>query len=121
MNTESLNPKFSFLIEGRNKIQDLPLVWEDDIYEVSKTTGFLDNSNGLVITPPSEYDRILIYTKGENTDGIQALFLIDGKSVIIPIFDFFTLTCTTEFIGNITIETESVVQIETVVHFFKKK
>ena len=119
--SESLNPKFLFTIEGRNKIQNLFLSWEKDCYEVSKNTLILDKNNSGEVTPPSSWDRILIYTKGENTTGIDTLFTINGQSVAIQVLDFFSFTTTENVISKIQFATDSDTEIETVIHFFKNK
>lgn len=119
--SNSLTPKFLYTIEGRGKIQNLILSWENDSYEVSKNTFFLDKNNSGEVIPPSEWDQLLIYTKGGNTVGIDTLMTINNSSVALQILDFFALNTLENNISKIQFATESDVQIETVVHFFKNK
>ena len=114
-----IRPKFIFSIEGRGKIQNLILTWEDDAYEVSKNTFFLDKNNSGEVIPPAEWDKILIYTK--DGSGIDTIFTINGQSVALQILDFFAMTTNENNISKIQFGTESDVQIETVIHFFKNK
>lgn len=116
---ELLKPKFTHMIEGRGKIQNLTLTWENDVYEVSKNTLFLDASNSGEVTPPDSYDRILMYAK--NSTGVDCLMTISGSSVAIPILDYFEMTVTEAVVTKIQLGTESPSPIEFVVHFFKNK
>jgi len=114
-----LKPKFTRMIEGRGKIQNLTLTWENDVYEVSKNTFFLDSETSGEVTPPDSYDRILMYSK--NGSGVDCLMKISGSSVAIPIEDYFEMTVREEVVTEIQLATDSLSQIEFVVHFFKNR
>jgi hypothetical protein len=118
--SESLNPKILFTIEGRKTLQDLVLSWEQDCYETLKVTELLDNTNSISILPPISYDRIIIYAEYIE-EGIEVSFLINDKTFTFPILDFFTFTCTTEFINRVSINTQSSVPLEVSIHFLKNK